>query len=39
LNAAASQVGTDVLINTGGGNSILLTGVDQADLGNRDFIF
>ncbi|PCH73727.1 MAG: hypothetical protein COC12_04635 [Rhodobacteraceae bacterium] len=39
LNAAASQVGTDVLIKTGGGNSILLTGVDLTDLGNGDFIF
>ncbi len=39
LNAASSQVGADVLIDTGGGNSILLSGVDLADLGKGDFIF
>ncbi len=39
LNGAASQVGADVLIDTGGGNSILLEGVNLGDLGNGDFIF
>ncbi|MEL6883602.1 MAG: calcium-binding protein [Pseudomonadota bacterium] len=36
---AGSQVGADVLIDTGGGNSILLQGVQLADLGDADFIF
>ncbi|MGC1494455.1 MAG: matrixin family metalloprotease [Sulfitobacter sp.] len=36
---AASQVGSDVLINTGGGNSILLQGVNLGDLDASDFIF
>lgn len=39
LSSAASQIGTDVLIDTGSNNSILLLGVNLADLGNGDFIF
>jgi Ca2+-binding RTX toxin-like protein/6-phosphogluconolactonase (cycloisomerase 2 family) len=39
VRAASSQVGNDVLINTGGGNSILLLNVDLADLDSRDFLF
>ena len=42
LNAvldAGEQVGDDYLIQTGGGNSILLTGVSEAQLGAGDFIF
>ena len=36
---AATQVGGDVLIDTGGGNSITLTGVNLADLDGFDFVF
>ena len=36
---AATQVGANVLIDTGGGNSIQLTGVSLADLDASDFIF
>ncbi len=36
---AASQQGADVLIDTGGGNSILLLGVTLGDLGQNDFDF
>ncbi len=36
---AASQVGSDVLIDAGAGNSILLVGVSLADLGADDFVF
>ena len=36
---AASQQGMDVLIDTGGGNSILLENVSLADLDAGDFIF
>lgn len=39
LRAAVSQQGQDVLIDTGNGNSILLEGVNQNDLGADDFIF
>ena len=39
VTAAASQQGADVLIDTGGGNSILLEGVNLADLDASDFIF
>ncbi|RFP90960.1 hypothetical protein DZK27_01430 [Rhodobacteraceae bacterium 63075] len=35
----AVQDGTDVLIDTGGGNSITLIGVNIADLDSADFIF
>lgn len=35
----ATQVGQDVLIDAGGGNSILLEGVNRADLDGTDFIF
>ncbi|SMX28228.1 Bifunctional hemolysin/adenylate cyclase precursor [Pelagimonas phthalicica] len=38
-SGAATQVGADVVINTGGGNSIRLTGVNIADLEAGDFIF
>lgn len=37
--AAASTVGVSTLIDTGGGNSILLLGVDRADLDASDFLF
>ncbi|MEZ5715019.1 MAG: matrixin family metalloprotease [Paracoccaceae bacterium] len=36
---AATQVGADVVIDTGDGNSITLLGVDLADLDASDFIF
>lgn len=36
---AARKSGDDVLIDTGGGNSILLENVRLADLGGADFIF
>ncbi|GGX39096.1 hypothetical protein GCM10007385_02550 [Tateyamaria omphalii] len=36
---AATQVGGDVLIDTGGGNSILLSGVSLGDLDAFDFVF
>ncbi|MHA3913525.1 hypothetical protein [Halovulum sp. GXIMD14793] len=36
---AATQDGSDVVIDTGGGNSITLTGVSLSDLDNNDFIF
>lgn len=39
LRNHASQQGADVLIDTGGGNSILLQGVDLGDLGHSNFIF
>ncbi|MEM1372860.1 MAG: calcium-binding protein [Pseudomonadota bacterium] len=37
--AAAVQVGADVVINTGGGNSITLEGVKLDDLDGTDFLF
>ncbi|MEM1234579.1 MAG: calcium-binding protein [Pseudomonadota bacterium] len=37
--AAAIQVGTDVVINTGGGNSVRLQGVSLDDLDGTDFLF
>ena len=36
---AATQDGSDVLIDTGGGNSIRLTNVTLSDLDAGDFIF
>ncbi len=36
---AASQVGSDVLIDLGGGNSVLLQSVSLGDLDNGDFMF
>ena len=36
---AACQVGADVLIDTGGGNSVLLLGVSLSDLDASDFVF
>ncbi|MEZ5714935.1 MAG: calcium-binding protein, partial [Paracoccaceae bacterium] len=36
---AATQVGADVVIDTGGGNSITLTGVSLGDLDANDFVF
>ncbi|WP_298292559.1 CAP domain-containing protein [uncultured Litoreibacter sp.] len=36
---AARQVGGDVVIETGGGNSITLDGVNLSDLDSTDFIF
>ena len=36
---AATQVGSDVLIDTGGGNSVLLLGVSLSDLDASDFVF
>ena len=36
---AATQVGADVIIDTGGGNSISLTSVSLADLDGLDFVF
>ncbi len=36
---AGTQVGSDVLIDTGGGNSILLQNVQLGDLDSADFIF
>ncbi|MEZ5715568.1 MAG: calcium-binding protein [Paracoccaceae bacterium] len=36
---AATQVGADVVIDTGGGNSITLAGVSLSDLDANDFIF
>lgn len=39
LLSAASQVGGNVLIDTGGGNSITLLGVNLGDLDANDFIF
>ena len=36
---AATQVGGDVVIQTGGGNSVTLTGVSIGDLDAGDFIF
>ncbi|MDQ2091517.1 matrixin family metalloprotease [Marimonas arenosa] len=38
-NGAATQVGADVLIDTGAGNSITLENVLLADLDGNDFIF
>lgn len=35
----ATQVGGDVVIDTGGGNSITLSGVTLADLDQADFLF
>ena len=37
--AATTQSGNNVIINTGGGNSIQLNGVLRADLDSSDFIF
>ena len=37
--AASFQTGADVLIDTGGGNSILLQNVLLSDLDANDFIF
>jgi len=39
VNNHLTQVGSDVLINTGGGNTILLRNVDLADLDANDFLF
>jgi len=39
LSSAASQVGADVLIDTGGSNSIAYLGVALTDLGDGGFIF
>lgn len=39
LQNAATQVGSDVVIDTGGGNSITLVNVDLSDLGTGDFLF
>ncbi|KIN62908.1 Hemolysin-type calcium-binding repeat family protein [Sulfitobacter noctilucicola] len=39
VNNAATQVGQDVVINTGGGNSIRLTRVNLSDLDSNDFTF
>ncbi|MFC6760203.1 hypothetical protein ACFQFQ_13035 [Sulfitobacter porphyrae] len=39
LTNHATQVGQDVLIDAGGGNTILLEGVDRNDLDASDFIF
>ncbi|MCZ4255682.1 pre-peptidase C-terminal domain-containing protein [Sulfitobacter sp. G21635-S1] len=36
---ASTQIGNNVVINTGGGNSIQLNGVQLADLDASDFIF
>ena len=36
---AATQVGADVVIDTGGGNSVTLLGVNLGDLDGSDFIF
>jgi len=36
---AATQVGNDVLIDTGGGNAILLVSVLRSDLDETDFVF
>ncbi|MDQ2089680.1 PKD domain-containing protein [Marimonas arenosa] len=38
-NGAAMQVGANVVIDTGGGNSIVLENVNLADLDANDFIF
>ena len=38
-SGAATQAGGDVVIDTGGGNSITLLGVSLGDLDNSDFIF
>ncbi|MBO9468055.1 M10 family metallopeptidase C-terminal domain-containing protein [Tropicibacter sp. R15_0] len=38
-SGAATQVGADVVIDTGGGNSIRLTGVNITDLDATDFVF
>lgn len=38
MNNHTSQVGTDVVIDTGNGNSVTLSGVDMADLDQADFI-
>ncbi|MGC1497070.1 MAG: calcium-binding protein [Sulfitobacter sp.] len=38
-NGAATQVGANVLIDTGGGNMITLNSVNLADLDSNDFIF
>ena len=37
--AVASQQGADTLINFGGGNSILLVGINMASLNSADFLF
>ena len=39
LNNHATQAGANVLIDTGGGDSITLTGVNLADLDSSDFVF
>mgnify|MGYP000157994146 CR=1 FL=1 len=39
VQAAASQVGADVLIDMGGGDSVSLIGVDLADFHQDDFLF
>ena len=39
LSNHTSQVGADVLIDTGSGNTILLNGVDIGDLDSTDFTF
>jgi Ca2+-binding RTX toxin-like protein len=39
VQAAASQVGGDTVIDLGGGNSVTLTGILVGDLSASDFIF
>lgn len=39
VNGAATQVGANVLIDSGGGNTILLVNVNIGDLDANDFIF
>jgi hypothetical protein len=39
LNAAAVDTAAGVLIDFGGGNSVLLLGVFEADLSADDFLF
>jgi hypothetical protein len=38
-SGAVTTVGADVLIDTGGGDGIVLTWVNIADLDNADFLF
>ncbi len=38
-SGAATQVGANVVIDTGGGNSITLNNVNISDLDSSDFIF
>ena len=39
MDGAATQVGNDVLVDTGGGNAILLQNVMLGDLDEIDFVF